>query len=333
MSDLPTENSSAIEHSARLLYALYTALAREFMIDLAPCDELETSVATSENSLAEAGKWFLSADGRIPVHQLRQFLQTSGLAGQESLRAALKHYLHKPEHSDSDRDKIDFLLVQFLSVCAPSPLDDEEASHEFVATILEPVLGKAERTLPKSLESLEGLVQAANACRSLREVYSSGILEKGRKLKAASGDDYFAVPALVAFARFNFLMRRVFFRVMLQDLNAILDGLRELELRGVESLDCRRADFSAEEPVLRLRMICQSWKVMFQAEYSFGQPLRILVDLRAVIDAALESSNPKRSDAPASLPLAKAAAASGDATTTAASSEPDEVELDLGDES
>jgi hypothetical protein len=336
MSDRLSESSSAIEHSARLLYALYTALAREFMIDLPPCDELETSAATSQHSLAEAGKWFLSADERIPVHQLRQFLQTSSLAGQESLRAALEHHLHKVERGDSDRDKIDFLLVQFLSVCAPSPLDDEEASHEFVAAILEPVLGKAEQTLPESLESLEGLVQAANACRSLQEVYSSGILEKGRKLKAASGNDYFAPPALVAFARFNFLMRRVFFRVMQQDLNAILGGLRELELRGVESLDCRRADFSAEEPVLRLRMICQSWKVMFQAEYSFGHPLRILVDLRAVIDAALENSNAKRSakpDASASLPLAKAAAASGDTSATVADREPEEVELDLGDES
>jgi len=34
-------------------------------------------------------------------------------------------------------------------------------------------------------------------------------------------------------------------------------------------------------------MICQSWKVMFQAEYSSGQPLRMLVDLRAAIDDAL----------------------------------------------
>ena len=47
------------------------------------------------------------------------------------------------------------------------------------------------------------------------------------------------------------------------DLNAILDGLRDLEHRGIESLDCRRAQFSADEPIARLRMICQSWKVMF----------------------------------------------------------------------
>jgi hypothetical protein len=77
---------------------------------------------------------------------------------------------------------------------------------------------------------------------------------------------------------------------MHQDLNGILDGLRELEARGVTTLDCRRAQFSAEEPVVRLRMICQSWKVMFHAEYSSGQPLRMLADLRAVIETALARS-------------------------------------------
>ena len=30
---------------------------------------------------------------------------------------------------------------------------------------------------------------------------------------------------MVAFTRFSFLMRRIFFRLMHQDLNAILDGL------------------------------------------------------------------------------------------------------------
>ena len=78
---------------------------------------------------------------------------------------------------------------------------------------------------------------------------------------------------MVAFTRFSFLMRRVFFRLMHQDLNTILDGLRELEARGVDTLDCRSAQFSADEPVTRLRMICQSWKVMFHAEYSVRQPV------------------------------------------------------------
>jgi hypothetical protein len=69
-------------------------------------------------------------------------------------------------------------------------------------------------------------------------------------------------------------------------------------------VDCRRAQFSAEEPIARLRMICQSWKVMFHAEYSSGQPLRMLVDLRAAVDDALQNETHKRL-------AARAAAASG----------------------
>jgi len=114
-------------------------------------------------------------------------------------------------------------------------------------------------------------------------------------------------------------MRRVFFRLMHQDLNAIFDGLRELEQQGVATIDCRRAQFSAEEPILRLRMICQSWKVMFQAEYSSGQPLRMLVDLRAAIDDALGRGT--RSPVKATLaaaPAKKSAAAAATAGATKA---------------
>jgi hypothetical protein len=112
---------------------------------------------------------------------------------------------------------------------------------------------------------------------------------------------------MIAFARFNFLIRRVFFRLMHDDLNAIQDGLRDLERAGIATIDCRRAQFSAAEPIARLRMICQSWKVMFHAEYSSGQPLRMLVDLRAAVDDALQSGAAKN-------PLAASAAAGAGGT-------------------
>ena len=113
------------------------------------------------------------------------------------------------------------------------------------------------------------------------------MLFRSRKAKAQAGDLFYLPIALVAFTRFGYLMRRAFFRLMLADLNSILDGLTELDEKGIETIDCRRAQFSAQEPIVRLRMICQSWKVMFQAEYSSGQPLRMLVDLRASVDNAL----------------------------------------------
>ena len=131
------------------------------------------------------------------------------------------------------------------------------------------------------------MVDAARKCRSLDELLHGGVLEQGRKAKDLAGDLFYLPVALAAFTRFGYLMRRAFFRLMLGDLNTILDGLTELEEKGVETIDCRRAQFSAQEPIIRLRMICQSWKVMFQAEYSSGSPLRMLVDLRASVEYAL----------------------------------------------
>jgi len=279
--------------------------------------------APPQESVEQARQWLAEIDKRVQVYQLRQFLQTSALATDEALKTLLMHHLHKQERSDSDRDKIDFLLVQYFSLCAPSRLQDGDVDLAYVAQVLEPVLGTVELTPPDWIAPLDEFLQQAGACQSLNELLTTHILEKGRRLKTSTGDNYFLPVAMIAFARFSFLMRRVFFRLMHQDLNAILDGLRELERRGVQTLDCRRAQFSAEEPVARLRMICQSWKVMFHAEYSSGQPLRMLVDLRAAVDTAVTKSaaNPA-AEAP---PRARAAAAGAHSGT--ASPSPAEFEV------
>jgi len=288
MTDSELNELAATWNAARILYPIYSALTREFVIDLAPCPDLEAGLETPpRESVEQALQWLVEMDERIQVHQLRQFLQTTTLVSPELLIALLLHHLHKDDKSPSDRDKIDFLLVQFFSLAAPSRLEDDGVTLAYVAKHLEPVLGTVELEIPVWLQPLEGILQAARKARSLNQLLHSGILEQGRKLKLQSGENYFLPIALVAFARFSFLMRRAFFRLMHEDLNAIFDGLRELEQQGIVTIDCRRAQFSAEEPILRLRMICQSWKVMFQAEYSSGQPLRMLVDLRAAVDDAL----------------------------------------------
>jgi len=77
--------------------------------------------------------------------------------------------------------------------------------------------------------TLEEFIQAAMAAEVERVLPA----DAGERQKAQDlgGENYFTPVAMVAFTRFSFLMRRVFFRLMHQDLNAILDGLRELELR------------------------------------------------------------------------------------------------------
>jgi hypothetical protein len=51
-------------------------------------------------------------------------------------------------------------------------------------------------------------------------------------------------------------------------------------------------------------MICQSWKVMFHAEYSSGQPVSMLVDLRAVVEAALAKNAKNAKSATTAKPAA-----------------------------
>src|SRR5207302_5809909 len=288
------------------------------------CPELEASVdAPSVPGIQQARQWFNTMDVRFQVHQLRQFLQTTPLADNEIVRLMLLHHLHKEQRTPADRDKIDFLLVQFFSLSTPSRLDDSDCEREYVAEILQPVLGPVKTALANWLAELEPMIQSANGYRRLSELFTAKILERGRKLKVESKEDYFQPVAMVAFTRFSFMMRRIFFRLMHADLNAILDGLRQLESRGVTTLDCRRAQFSADEPVSRLRMICQSWKVMFHAEYSSGQPLRMLVDLRSSIMDALARPVSEGKPATATKPrkAAAAAAATGSAATSSQSPE------------
>jgi hypothetical protein len=263
-------------------------LAREFVIDTPACDDLENGVdSPSRESVEQALQWLNDMDDLIQVHQLRQFLQTSSLVEPAGLIALLQHFLARTDRTDAARDKIDFLLVQYFSQSAPTDLSDDEADNSYIAQSLQPILGPVELKAPVWLNALDRVLESARRCHSLDELLHGGVLEQGRKAKAQAGDLFYLPIALVAFTRFGYLMRRVFFRLMLADLNDILDGLTELEEKGVETIDCRRAQFSAQEPIIRLRMICQSWKVMFQAEYSSGQPLRMLVDLRASVDAAL----------------------------------------------
>jgi len=284
----PVQDLATQWNTARGLYPVYFELAREFAIDVRACADLEAGVETpGKDAVEQANHWLDEMDQRVQVHQLRQFLQTSALVTPESLLNLLRHFLAKTPKTDGIRDKTDFLLVQYFSQMAPAGLEDDEVDLAYVAQSLEPVLSQVDLKTPVWLNALDRVLEAARRCRSLDELLHGGVLEQGRKAKSQAGDLFYLPVALAAFTRFGYLMRRVFFRLMLGDLNLIVDGLTELEEKGVQTIDCRRAQFSAQEPILRLRMICQSWKVMFQAEYSSGQPLRMLVDLRASVEYAL----------------------------------------------
>src|SRR5215468_1903216 len=186
-------NTSSSEQGSLLcsLQPIYSALVKEFVIEVPACPISGDEQSPSAETLQEAQTWFQLVDGHIQVHQLRQFLQTTTMANETVLRELLDHHLHKSVKASSDRDKIDFLLVQYFSLCAPSGLDDSDVDLDYIAQVLEPVLGAQQPKLPLWLNSLETILQTATRARRLSELLHSGVLEQGRKLKTQNADRYF----------------------------------------------------------------------------------------------------------------------------------------------
>jgi hypothetical protein len=291
-------NTAALWKTWQRLYPLYCALAHEFVLDAPPCPDLETGVAVpGPEAVREAALWFSTMDSRIQIHHLRHFAQTSPLMIEQAVSDILFHALNTNPQTDGDRDKVDFLVVQLLAMRLPPRVTGSDISLTSAMKMFEALSGRAEGEPSKFTKNLDEMIVEADSAKNLNSLFTSRIIERSREIKHSCGAEFFQPQSLGAFARFGYLIRRRFFQLMQQDLNAILDGLRELESRGVTTIDCRKAQFSAEEPIARIRMICNSWRVMFQAEYSSGQPLCLLVDLKTAVELALAQPKPQASAA------------------------------------
>ncbi len=303
---------------ARRIHLIYIGICDQFSLAYPQCSELDSPIDRAEpEAVANVRKWLRDVDALIQPHQLRIFLQTSALASEPGVRALIERFCHKEERSPTDRDKLDFLLVQYFAQCAPSELLHVLPTLADVARVLEPALGKATAEAPGWLESLDDALRRLGHCGTLREVLRQGILDEVRKIKVGAEEAYFQPAALVAFTRFNFLVRQTFFRLMRADVEAIRQGVRELASRGVTTIDCQRAKLSATEPLEDIAELCRHWKQPFQAEYSAGNPFQQLAELRAAVDESLKQVGMAAAQASASVLPRPASVQSPGATTGA----------------
>jgi hypothetical protein len=272
---------------ARRLYSVYIELDRTFELDLPACTDLEDAVDRPETDARERVlQWFDQVDARVQVWQLRQLLQSTNLQNEENLRYLIARHLDKAQKNEADKDKIDFLLVQYFAHCAPHGL--AETALEEVARVLEPAMGKRTETFPEWASSLDAKLSKLNESNSLEELQNSGALQEVRELKLAVGDEYFEPGFLVAFTRFNFLARRAFFHAMHLDLHAIRESVNELERLGFATVDCRDAGLTESESLDQVRHVVHQWKTPFRAPYSGGSSFLQLILLRHALQHTLE---------------------------------------------
>jgi hypothetical protein len=294
----PTKTDAARQSQwseARSVFPIYLALAKQLKLEVPFSQAKRNLPEKPENELfIQVHEWLDSMDIRVQVHQLRHLLQMTTLNASESgLRALIQRHLRKPKRSNIDRDKIDFLLVQYFALCAPAKIYHKQIEPADVAQVMEPVLGEADPAPLDWCAPLEQMIELLRGFRSLREILKTNFIEQGRKVKETAGGMFYDAAALVAFIRFNFLLRRTLIELMHADLIAIRSGLTQLETASVRIMDCHHFGLSATEPITKIRELADEWKQPFQKEYterSVNQAFDKLLGLRTDVEHALEKA-------------------------------------------
>jgi len=283
---------------ARSVFPIYLALAKQLAIAIPfPPDQRNLPDKPDLEIFTKIQTWLDAMDQQVLVYQLRHLLQMTTLNASETGLCALIHrHLRKPAKTSTDRDKVDFLLVQYFALCAPAKIYHKQIELEDAAQVMKSVLGDVDTSPLAWCEPLEKMIVALRGFRSLRDMLKTNFIEQGRKVKETSGKMFYESASLVAFVRFNFLLRRTLIELMHADLIAIRSGLGQLDAANARIIDCHQFGLSIAEPIAKVRQLADEWKQPFQQEYterSVSEAFEKLLALRSDVERALERITPK----------------------------------------
>ena len=304
----------------RAVFPIYLALAKQLEAEIPFAQDKRTLPEDVDAALfAKVQQWLDTLDQQVQVHQLRHLLQMTTLNASESgLRALILRHLRKTAKTTTDRDKIDFLMVQYFALVAPAKIYHKQIELQDAAIVMKGVLGEVDTTPLEWCEPLERMIEALRGFRSLRDLLKTNFIEQGRKVKESAGGMFYDPSAMLAFIRFNFLLRRTLIELIHADLIAIRAGLAQLEQAGVRIIDCHHVGLSANEPLSKIRTMADEWKQPFQKAYTertVNQAFDKLLGLRTDVERALERIAPKIAEpaptksvpvVPKTVPVAKA---------------------------
>jgi hypothetical protein len=293
----------------RSVFPIYVALAKQLQLDIPiPQNKRILPEKMDPALFTQIQTWLDAMDQQVMVHQLRHLLQMTTLNASESgLRALIMRHLRKPAKTTIDRDKADFLLVQYFALSAPPKIYHKQIELTDVANVLKPVFGEVDSTPLPWCEPLEKMIVTLRGFKSLKEMLKTNFIEQGRRVKESAGGMFYDPSAMLAFIRFNFLLRRTLIELMHADLIFIRSGLHQLQQAGAKTVDCQAVGLGKGEPIEKLQQLADEWKQPFQKEYTertVNQAFEKLLGLRADIERAMEKVLGKSSVAPAPAPAA-----------------------------
>ena len=287
----------------RSVFPIYIALAKQLQLDIPiPQNKRILAEKIDLELFAQIQHWLDTMDQQVMVHQLRHLLQMTTLNASESgLRALIMRHLRKPSKSTVDRDKIDFLLVQYFALTAPPKIYHKQIELGDVAAVLKPVFGEVDSAPLPWCEPLEKMIVSLRGFKSLKDILKTNFIEQGRRVKESAGGMFYDPSAMLAFIRFNFLLRRTLIELMHADLIFIRSGLAQLQQAGAKIVDCQAVGLGKGEPIGKLEQLTAEWKQPFQKEYTertVNQAFDKLLGLRADLERAMEKVLGKASVVP-----------------------------------
>jgi len=310
----------------RSVFPIYVALAKQLQLEIPIAQNKRILPEKMDPDLfSQIQKWLDVMDQQVMVHQLRHLLQMTTLNASESgLRALIMRHLRKPSKTTIDRDKADFLLVQYFALTAPPKIYHKQIELGDVANVLRPVFGEVDSTPLPWCEPLENMILALRGFKSLRDMLQTNFIEQGRRVKETAGGMFYDPSAMLAFIRFNFLMRRTLIELMHADLIFIRSGLSSLQNAGAKTIDCNSVGLGKAEPIEKLQQMTDEWKQPFQKEYTertVNQAFEKLLGLRADVERVVEKVIGKAPAAPV-VPAPEVASKKTSPSAPAAGSSP-----------
>jgi len=157
--------------------------------------------------------------------------------------------------------------------------------------VMKPVLGDVDCTPLSWCDPLEKMIQTLRSFKSLRDMLKTNFIEQGRRVKEGAGGMFYDPSAMIAFVRFNFLVRRTLIELMHADLIYIRTGIHHLESAGAKTVNCQTYGLTSTEPINKIRQMADEWKQPFQKEYNertVNQAFEKLLALRGDVERTVE---------------------------------------------
>lgn len=265
---------SVLASESGLVY-LYVCLAKAVAV--------ECPFTNVQSAGGQAEKFMDKVDAKLTPVELRRFLQAEETKVDEPTLRALAQRVRKQKSND----KLFIVVAEYLYQCAPEWFQDQASvSMADVADVLEPVLGPATE-LPSWLPQLEDLISELLAYEHLHHLARNGIFDRGRQLKAKVSAGGLDTMGMVAFARFNYLIRKTFTTLWGAELWWIEQALNELESRAEFFVDCTEIGLSPIVPTNELfQMVCK-WKQPSFSDYAQDVTYQKVQKIRQILETAL----------------------------------------------